>query len=354
MHTAILEKKIFPREVLCGEFLSHEVVGAFTEFGIKDQFLSLHPNAVSSFRLYPQRGKPIEQELGFEAFALKRSVLDQFLLTTARDFGAVLFQPAECLTIRHNDDSYEMTVTTGEGQSTIVSKYVIAAYGKQNILDKRLNRNFTGIHSGFTGIKYHIPTSTLKDPEPSRIQLYTSPGIYCGVNAVSENETTLCFLYDGSKFAFDPQEAFSSLSVQNKSFSSLFGQKTPETIRKSRLYGTGNIFFGKRNLVEEGIYMIGDAAAVIAPLAGDGIGMAIESGKLAARTIHHAIQHQWSKKNAEEFYMKEWDRLFRKRLSFAMFLQRAALDSTGGTIGMRVLQLFPSLTGSLIKRTRSK
>ena len=46
------------------------------------------------------------------------------------------------------------------------------------------------------------------------------------------------------------------------------------------IFGTGNIYFGKKNLVENGIYMVGDASGIIAPLSGDGIGMAFESAKI--------------------------------------------------------------------------
>ncbi len=38
-------------------------------------------------------------------------------------------------------------------------------------------------------------------------------------------------------------------------------------------------------MIENGIIMIGDAARVISPLAGDGIGMAMESAKLLYEII---------------------------------------------------------------------
>ncbi|MHB1688558.1 MAG: hypothetical protein ACYCVH_14490 [Ignavibacteriaceae bacterium] len=70
----------------------------------------------------------------------------------------------------------------------------LAAYGKQNILDKTLNRSFAGQKSFLNGIKFHLPKSGLKNILPNEIRIYVSNGIYCGVNEVDNDTITLCFL----------------------------------------------------------------------------------------------------------------------------------------------------------------
>jgi hypothetical protein len=39
-----------------------------------------------------------------------------------------------------------------------------------------------------------------------------------------------------------------------------------EYLNSANVYGTGNIHFGKREVVENGIIMVGDSARVIAPI----------------------------------------------------------------------------------------
>jgi flavin-dependent dehydrogenase len=91
---------------------------------------------------------------------------------------------------------------------------------------------------------------------------------------------------------------------------------------------------------------------VIAPLAGDGIGMAIESGILAATVLTEAKKNKRSAAETETLYKKEWNNLFLKRIRVALGLQQFALNSRGGNIGGRLMQSFPSLAEKLIRWTR--
>ena len=44
----LFEKKSFPRETLCGEFLSTEVIHFLKEINLFDEFISLNPNKIKS------------------------------------------------------------------------------------------------------------------------------------------------------------------------------------------------------------------------------------------------------------------------------------------------------------------
>jgi flavin-dependent dehydrogenase len=353
MNTAIIEKKTFPREVLCGEFLSGEVVSAIKEFGLYDDFLSLYPNKVTQFRFIPENGVEATHALGFEAYALKRSRLDQLLLNAVKGSGAVVFQPAEVISIQPNENSYKIRCKTSGDDLFLTAHTVIAAYGKQSILDKSLNRVFASYRSGYNGVKYHINNILLNETSGNEIQLYTADGIYCGINRVSENETTLCFLSDRNVNQQDPKNALNALLQRNRKFRSLFACDPLTELRNLPVFGTGNIYFGQRSTVENGIFMIGDAASVIAPLAGDGIGMAMESGKLIASILMEAKTSKFDQHTIEEFYTTAWKHLFSKRLSTALHLQQVAMNSFGGNIGGQLLKFFPQLAGTLIKRTRN-
>ena len=350
---AIIEKKVFPREVLCGEFLSGEVVSAIKEFGLYDDFLSLHPNRVTQFIFIPENGFEAAHSLGFQAFALKRSHLDLLLLNAAKDSGAVVFQPAEVISMRKGQDSYEVRCKTPENEFSLFAHTVIAAYGKQSFLDKSLKRGFVSHPSGYNGIKYHINNRLLHEMDGTAIQIFSANGIYCGVNRVNENETALCFLSDRNVNQHDTKNALNVLLQRNRKFRMLFACDPLSELQKCTVYGTGNIFFGQRDVVENGIYMIGDAAAVIAPLAGDGIGMAMESGALLATLLTDAKEHNLDKRTTEILYAAEWERLFRKRLSVAFRLQQIAMNSFGGNLGGYLMKFFPRLTETMIKRTRN-
>ena len=84
--TAVIERKPFPRETLCGEFLSLEVADQLRSLCLEDKFLSLQPNKISSFK-FINRNRVFSSDLPFPAFALKRSIFDEFLLKEAEDSG---------------------------------------------------------------------------------------------------------------------------------------------------------------------------------------------------------------------------------------------------------------------------
>ena len=352
MNVAVIERKAFPREVMCGEFLSREVIAAVRRFGLYEEFLALRPNRLTEFSLTAEDGVRVTRQFGFEAWSLKRSLLDQMLLQKAEACGARIIQPATVLSIHRVQDGYEMAYSNGHAQESLSASIVVAAYGKQNPLDKSLKRAFVSKRSGKSGVKYHIPRALFAEIPAGTIQLFLAHGVYCGVNCVNENEVTVCSLVDGGRNALHPNRGLEVLLENNRKFRGLFRGDPLAEFPGLVPYGSGHIYFGKRSIVENGVFMIGDAAAVIAPLAGDGIGMAIESGLLLAHVVAKANRDSLDAPRMEALYTREWKRLFRKRLTVASYLQEIALRSLGGNLGGRLLNAFPLLTEGIIRGTR--
>jgi len=261
-------------------------------------------------------------------------------------------QTATVTSIHRVQEGYEVGFKTPKGSRFLSAGTVVAAYGRQSPLDKSLERSFVSHRSGMSGVKYHLPRGVFSEFPNGSIQLFAAEGIYCGVNRVNENEATLCFLASSGRL--HPREALSALLQKNRKFRALFRADLPSVLPELSPYGAGNIFFGKRNVVENGIYMVGDAAAVIAPLAGDGIGMAIESGQLLARVLIKAKRDSLGRRETEALYTGEWRHLFRKRLAAASYLQTFAMSSVGGNLGGLLLKTFPRLAEGMIQWTRGE
>src|SRR3972149_1030601 len=122
----IFERKSFRPGAVSGEFLSHEVSGEIKKLHLFDKFLSLNPRAIKSFSLINNNSKELNIDLKFEAYALKRSVFDNFLLEEARNSGAEIYQPAEVKSIIKNEDGFILTVIKENSEyCTVISKYVI-------------------------------------------------------------------------------------------------------------------------------------------------------------------------------------------------------------------------------------
>jgi menaquinone-9 beta-reductase len=349
----LVEKKVFPRETLCGEFLSKEVTDVLKELNIFDDFINLKPTRINSFKAVDSSGIEVRCDINFEAFALKRSVFDTFLLEKARSRMINIIQPAEVVTVLKNNSDFISEVKINSRETvTINSKLVIAAYGKQNIMDKRMQREFVKEKSNLNGVKFHLPVSLLNNISTNEIIIYTDRGFYCGMNRVNENEMTVCFLEDRKTSKIPLREKLIEMIQSSKKFNKVFTLEAINYIRTVNLYGTGNIYFGKKNLIENDIIMIGDCARVIAPLAGDGIGMAMESAKILSNSISINNINESHRENLYLDYRKNFEKAFNNRIKVASISQKLILDTLFRKIGFRIVNRYPSILSSLVKYTR--
>ncbi|MRR12118.1 hypothetical protein EG835_06545 [bacterium] len=118
------------------------------------------------------------------------------------------------------------------------------------------------------------------------------------------------------------------------------------------MYGTANIDFRRNDPVRDGVFMIGDAAQVIAPVAGDGIGVAMQSGKMLSELLRVGRDQGLTSEALERRYRAAWRELFNRRMVLAAGVQWLLLSSGGRAVGAGVLRLFPSLQSWGIRSTR--
>jgi flavin-dependent dehydrogenase len=349
----LIEKKSFPRETLCGEFLSKEVVLNLKQLGLYDEFISLNPNPINRFRLINNDGKEISTKLIFTAFGLRRSVFDNFLLGAAKRKGIKVMQPEEVKMIKREDDAFILYVKDiNANKVSIKSKYVIAAYGKHNILDKSLNRSFANIKSSLNGVKYHFDSMLLNEFNKEEISIYLANSIYCGVNAVDAGKVTICFLEKRNNKEITSRENLLKFISETEKFNKIFKPGYEELIMSNPVWGTGDIFFGKRKAVENGIFMIGDAAGVIAPITGDGIGMAFQSAGIISQVLLDIRCGNRSIQDAEEIYQIKWNSLFKSRLQSSHIIQSVIMKNFGRMLGVNLLNKFPQILPYFINITR--
>ena len=106
LEVCLIEKKKFPRDVLCGEFLSQEVTALLKDLKLFDEFLELSPVLISRFKSVNESGTEIRSNLSFPAYAVKRSYFDNFLLNEAINSGVKVYQPAEADFIGREDNKF--------------------------------------------------------------------------------------------------------------------------------------------------------------------------------------------------------------------------------------------------------
>ncbi len=350
----LFERKKFPRETLCGEFLSKEVIDIIKELKLYEKFLILHPNKIDLFRLINDNGKEISAKLNFQAYGLRRSALDNLLLNEAIKVGVKVFQPFEIIKVENTGNDFLLSAQNDVMDcSHFKSKFVISAYGKQSLLDQNFNRSFIKRKSFLNGVKFHIPKSEIVYNNSNEIRIFLSNGIYCGINEVDNDMITLCFLENRTILNNTSRRNLIEFITKNKTLKNIFPESIIEKINKLPAYGNSNIYFGKREQVENGSFMIGDAGGIIAPIAGDGIGMALQSGRLIANLLLKSRKENLSLNETQMLYQHSWQKLFSKRINYGIFIQKILLESRLKNYAINFVKTFPSILPKLIDSTRS-
>ena len=107
--------------------------------------------------------------------------------------------------------------------------------------------------------------------------------------------------------------------------------------------------------VEDHILMTGDSAGLITPLCGNGMAMAIHSGKIAAESIlKHFSNGKPDLYRIEREYASRWNRTFRQRLWVGRQVQKLFGGNKASGLAVSILKRSPALTRKLITYTHGE
>lgn len=352
LRVALAEKKAFPRETLCGEFISPEAQQILFHYGLKEAFFSLKPNPITRLGIYSPDMK-IQSPLGFTGYGLKRGALDELLMVRAAAAGTEIFQPAEVTALKQIEGAYDISLRYEGALLHVKAVNVIAAWGRQNPLDRSTGRILKSQRYVYNAVKYHLPAELLKSSRSDEIGLFMCDDIYCGINHVNDNDAAICFIErHRAQEDISVKDRLKELGEKNSQFREILPGIDDVLCRKA--YGTGNIYFGKREIIKDGMFIIGDSARVIAPLAGDGISMAVRSGRMAAEAICAWVNdtRKHSSLYYENQYKKQWAKMFTRRVRAARLVQSVVFNERMLDTGLKTLNRFPYLLETLIRITR--
>lgn len=309
----VLEKSRYPVHRVCGEYVSREVVPYLTRLNAYPA--ELLPAQIDRFLLTSTSGDSAEMPLDLGGFGISRYAFDHYLFQLAKAQGVAFRLETEALTIRFQDDTFQVDTPSG----TLDANVVIAAHGKRSRLDKELQRDFISRHSPYVGVKYHIRLPGLpKD----LIALHNFRNGYCGISHVEGNTINLCYLThrDNVRAHGNLKEMEEAILFQNPFLKEIFTQaefifEKPEAINE--------ISFETKGPLEGHVLMCGDAAGMITPLCGNGMALAIHSAKLAAEKVTRFCKEPgYTRQLLEKDYEAAWRGEFAFRLWAGRNIQR--------------------------------
>jgi flavin-dependent dehydrogenase len=332
VRVAVFDRDVFPRDKLCGEFLSYDALPVLAGLGVTDAIDAAGAPHIDRCRVIGSK-RTYEFALPKPARGASRMFLDDLLLRTAEGNGAI------------RRDGHAVTAL-----DDIRATAVVGAWGRWGRFDQQLQRGFVRdrSHRNF-GFKRHYFAAAA--PAQS-IDLYSFWRGYLGVNAVEGGITNICGLVHASRLSGHKGrwDAFvEMIRAEEPRLEGLYGAHVPA---QEGYLSSEPVIFRARSAVEGGVFMIGDASGIIDPLTGNGMAMAIQSALLAAPMLLRLVETPTRRTEIEQDYRRAHRAFFAPRIAWsravAMLLSRPRLlDAALATVRS------PRAGATFLRRTRA-
>jgi len=377
----LLEARPVPHDKLCGEFLSSECQALLARLGLSQTLRGLHATTIRDASIIAGDGTRWTTALIPAGWGLSRAQLDFALIEESSRRGAQVLDMRVCIGVSGNlEQGFDVMArnTQSEAQEKYMARVVLSAHGKRSTMDRLLQRRFLGKRYPLFGMKRHF-----RGPLPDGVSLHAFAGGYCGLAPVEDGAINLCFLADERIFrAISAQRATRPMRQHVSALANSARAPAASAATESRVetylahivhanpnleswllhaepvgerwLSVGALVFGARGCVSHDVLLAGDAAGMIAPLAGDGIAMALHSGRMCAREIEQYLQGECSAGELKARYTRAWQSEFLPRIRLAGALQAIALRPSWLRPALKIFQRIPTLGHWAVRYTRGR
>ncbi len=365
----LIEREKFPRQKLCGEFISPECLEHFRELGVLDKMLAAGGGRITETYFYAANGKSVSvPSKWFDknlsgALSLSRAEMDFRLLNRAKNCGVNVLEESQVVGIlQENGSASGIKIRKKSGETEEISAdFLIDATGRTRILSKLAEKFFLTqrredaktqkpksqkLQSNLIGFKTHLENVEM---EKGRCEIYLFRGGYSGLSFIENGLANHCFLIEADivkEFIGNTNQIVEKIIFQNR--------RAFETLRNAKpVYDWLAVSvdgFGTRNLNPlPNLFTVGDAAAFIDPFTGSGMLMALESAEILAKVI---AENYLSSELAAKKYEILHRRKFQRRLRVCALMRRLAYFPQIAGLTISALSLSEKARELLVRATR--
>jgi flavin-dependent dehydrogenase len=329
----LAEQKKFPREKLCGEFISPECLLHFDKLGVRECMLAAAPAKLNETVFYSRRGKSVSVpsswfEAGGLALGLSRAEMDERLLRRAAEAGVEVLENAHVTGGIVEASAVRGVVIKLNGDAKQYrAPLTIDATGRARVLGRRVEKRERGFEEHRTTLvafKAHLENTSVA---AGACEIYFYQGGYGGLSTIENGLSNLCFIAaaaDVRALGGDAEKAMRKIVCQNSRAAETLASATAA----SPWLAVSLERFGRHALQPaRGLIAIGDAASFIDPFTGSGMLMALQSGELIGEIVSgrlKEINDERGLRMIADRYRAAYQQRFGARLRLCSALRRAA------------------------------
>jgi menaquinone-9 beta-reductase len=332
----VIERAPHAEHKVCGEFLSREALNYLELLGLQAASFGAVP--IGAVRL-ACKGGLCDAKLPFRAMSLTRRRLDEELLRLAVEAGAKVVRGCRARGLEREGAKWRVTV---EGAEPVLADAAFLATGKHDVGNRARPK---GKQSDLVAFKMYwrlAPAQTAALAAHVELMLYR--GGYAGLQPVEDGAANLCCLVERSELQRLGGRWELLLAAMQRQCGLLRERLQGAQALLERPLAVSAIPYGYVRDASDGVWALGDQAAVIPSFTGDGMSIALHSGCLAA-----AMYLQGER--AERFQERLCRELSRQ-VALATLVSRGLVWQPSRGVLMAMTSLRPRMLGTVARRTR--
>lgn len=303
LKTALIDKASFPRDKVCGDAIPGRAIKVLN---------SINPSYKEAFKQFPHkfetkgttvfyRGQQTTFNWVLDAYTCARIEFDNFLHRLVKENTSVdIYTDTSPDKVLIADNKVTVTICN----KTFEAKTIIGADGAQSVVAKQLTDNVVDRRHYVGSVRAYY--SNVSVERENTVEVYFDKQFlpsYLWVFPLPGNKTNVGFgmlSAEVSKRKINLKKTFYEFIERNHELKIKFKNAT----QLSELEGFGLPLGSKIQTISGNNFMlVGDAASLIDPISGDGIGNAMLSGKLAAEQITRCF----AQNNFSDVFMKGYN-----------------------------------------------
>jgi len=318
LNTLLLDKSIFPRDKICGDALSGKSVKILEELDLLQDLDKLNGAIVNRIIFGNPNHSECELHLNkslnkrhiSHGFVIPRKIFDNYLFKKASDVSNVVsgFNVEDLIYNKSQVVGVKGKSINGE-QKKYFGNIVLGADGPYSIVSRKSGLYNSDMNYTAVGLRcYYENVEDLTDQIELHYVNETIPGYFWIFPAGNKKANIGVGLLKSraKKKKYNLQQIMKQV-INSKNFKHRF--KNSNALEKPKGW---NLPFGntKRGNHGNGFLLLGDAAGLVDPFTGEGIGNAMESGKIAADIVLKAKKiNNFSNQILSEYDKVLWEYL---------------------------------------------
>ena len=291
----LLERERAPQHKVCGEFLSQEALESLRALGVDPG--ELGATTITSVRLADSR-RVTRVALPFAAMSMTRRRLDEALLLRAEQAGATVARGTRVLQVQREGATWSVAVESGAAMQpippqaiesrticapTICTPTIFVATGKHDLPGRPRP---SGSQHGMVGFKMYFRLRAEQAAQlAGHVELLLFRGGHAGLQLVEDGTANLgCIVQQGRlrQLGGGWEPLLAAMQAECPHLRRRLAGAEPML---ERALAIAPIPYGyvRPSAAAEGLWSLGDQAAVIPSFTGDGMSIALHSGRLAAK-----------------------------------------------------------------------